>query len=326
MTKWKWLFASAAVAALTASQANATPLTLTGNYVEVGISDYGTFGSNGSTEPGILNDPTGTGNFYPGGIPNDILTPGNPHDGFAINSDQTGFQVNDNNESYNAFGTASPTLLTGAAAKGYDNAATWTGSYDGVQITNSYFFNKNQDSVVITSTITNNTGSNLTNLYFGRSEDPDPDVNLYGSYSTTNTLGDSSTPPNDLASGAGPNTGLTIGIYNTDPVWKSNADISTNCCSNNDPALVFNGTDPSASYPDYPTTNSGDYGLQVAWQLGTLAAGASDTVNYEYVFGLNEGTVTGGVPEPSTWVMMLAGFAGLGFAAVRARKTAASVA
>ncbi len=109
----KNLIATASVAmalsVLAASGANATPLTLTGNYLQVGISDYGTFGSDGSTEPGILSDPSGTGNFYPGGIANDILTPGNPHDGFAISSDQTGFEVNDNNGA-SAFGTASPTL------------------------------------------------------------------------------------------------------------------------------------------------------------------------------------------------------------------------
>jgi hypothetical protein len=318
----KNLMATASVAmalsALAASGANATPLTLTGNYLQVGISDYGTFGSDGSTEPGILSDPSGTGNFYPGGVANDILTPGDPHDGFAISSAQTGFEINDN-DGYSAFGTASPTLLTGAAANGYANAATWSGtdSY-GVQITTSYFFNVTEDKIIITSTITNDTGAALTDLYFGRSEDPDPDVNLYGDYNTINTLGDSVTPANKLASGAGAQTGLTIGILSTDTVYASNTDISTDCCSNNDPSEVFNGTDPNATYPDYPTTNDGDYGLQIAWQIGTLAAGATTTVNYDYVFGLNEGTVSvGGVPEPSTWAMMLAGFAGLGFLGYR---------
>ena len=32
------------------------------------------------------------------------------------------------------------------------------------------------------------------------------------------------------------------------------------------------------------------------------------------------------VPEPATWVMMTLGFAGLGFAGFRARRTAVSVA
>jgi hypothetical protein len=38
-------------------------------------------------------------------------------------------------------------------------------------------------------------------------------------------------------------------------------------------------------------------------------------------------TVPGGIPEPSTWAMLLAGFAGLGLAAfARARKTVAKAA
>jgi hypothetical protein len=38
------------------------------------------------------------------------------------------------------------------------------------------------------------------------------------------------------------------------------------------------------------------------------------------------GAWTGGVPEPSTWAMMLIGFAGLGFAGYRARKPSAALA
>ncbi len=37
-------------------------------------------------------------------------------------------------------------------------------------------------------------------------------------------------------------------------------------------------------------------------------------------------TLTAGVPEPSTWILMSAGFAGLGFASFRARRTVVSIA
>jgi hypothetical protein len=292
------------------ASAGATPLTLTGSFIQVGISDYGTFGSNGTAEPGILVDPTGKGNFSTGGIPNDLLTPGTPHDGFAINSTQTGLVINDNNF-VSGFGTNSPTLLTGAAAKGFSNAATWTGSASGVQVSNSYFFNTTDNRIAIVTTITNNTTSNVTNLYFGRSEDPDPDVLRFGTFNTNNTQGDSKTAPNNLVSAAGASTGYTIGILNTSTTFTSNTEISSNCCNNNDPALVFNGTDPNSMPAVFPTTNNGDFGLQMAWLLGTLAPGASDTVTYDYVFGANQATVTGAVPELSTWAMMLLGFAGI---------------
>jgi hypothetical protein len=42
-------------------------------------------------------------------------------------------------------------------------------------------------------------------------------------------------------------------------------------------------------------------------------------------FSLLDGVSLTGVPEPSTWAMMLLGFAGLGFAAYRSRRTAISI-
>lgn len=309
---------AAATVGVAASSAMATPVTLTGNYLEVGISDYGTFGSDGSTEPGILHDPTGTGNFYPGGVPNDYLTPGNPHDGFAINSTQTGLMVNDNNGA-SAFGMASP-MQTGPTS------ATWSSSSGGIGITNVYSFGVNNEQIQVSTTITNNTGAALTGLYFGRSEDPDPDVDTYGDYETVNTRGDATTSTADLVSGAGSHTGLTIGILNTSTLFPSNTSISYECCENSDPIAVFNGTDDADYSANYPTTDDGDYGLQMAWSLGDLANGMSDTVTYDYVFGTNQSTVsapTGGVPEPATWAMLLLGFFGLG-AMLRSHRKAAS--
>ena len=316
--KSRALLAAAATAVLlsTATVVRATPVTLTGNYLEVGISDYGTFGSDGSVEPGILHDPTGKGNFYPNGVPNDYLTPGDPHDGFAINSDQTGFQVNDNDGSEAAFGVTSPTQ-TGSTS------ATWTGSYSGVGVTNSYSFGVNNEQIAITSTVTNNSGSALTNLYFGRSEDPDPDVYTDGDYNTNNTRGDAVTSTANLVSAAGAETGLTIGILNTSSLFASNTSISYDCCSNSDPNAVFNGVDSADYSANYPITDNGDFGLQMAWNLGTLANGASDTITYDYVFGTNQGTVSepSAVPEPSTWLLMIAGIGGIGLMLRRAKQT-----
>ena len=268
------------------SSASAAPLTLTGNYLQVGISDYGTFGSDGSTEPGLLHDPNGTGNFRPGGIPNDYLTPGTPHDGFAVYSNETGLITNDNSGT-SGFGTAPPTLLTGAAAKGYDNAANSTITYSSfLTISNSYYFNKDDEQVKVVTIIT--ALANLTNVSFGRSEDPDPDLNQYGTFDTVNTRGDATTAPADLVSAAGQYTGLTLGILNqSGNTYPHNTEISSFCCSNDDPRNVLANTDTLA----YPATNVGDYGLQIAWALGDLAAGQSKEIDYSYVFGTHQGSV-----------------------------------
>ena len=75
--------------------------------------------------------------------------------------------------------------------------------------------------------------------------------------------------------------------------------------------------------------NEGGGGATIsAYVDPTFALGAgADPSQYSLVFsaGIGNAPVTSGVPEPSTWAMMLIGFAGLGFGA-RKRIAAASVA
>lgn len=306
------LLAAGGILAAT-SLAQATPVVLAGNYLKVGISDYGTLGSDGSTEPGILHDPTGTANFYPGGIANDYLTPGTPHEGFSVNSDQTGFIQNDNT-GYQSFGPfGSPSLLTGAAANGYANAASWTGSNDQMSITHSYFFNPNDERILVKTTITAN--QDLTNLAFARSEDPDPDVNRFGSYDTNNQRGNSLYGATDFVGSAGANTGLTIGLLNgSGNTYTHNTVVDYSCCSNIDPNLVLFG-DPSSA----GDVSFGDYSINMAWEIGSLTKGSSATLQYYYVFGDKIDTVgTPPVPEPETYALMFAGLATV--LAIRRRK------
>jgi hypothetical protein len=56
---------------------------------------------------------------------------------------------------------------------------------------------------------------------------------------------------------------------------------------------------------------------------GGLVPGATTYFSLEEQLPLNSITV-GGVPEPSTWAMMLLGFAGLGIAAFRRNKKTGS--
>ena len=300
----------AGIAAAIASTAMATPLALTGSYIKVGISDGGTLGSDGNTSPGLLHDPTGTGTF---GV-NDYITPGSPHDGFSVHSDQA-YSVNDNYFAGGAYGSASPTLLTGAAANGYANAASWSGSDGFSTVTNSYYFNNGDQRIIVKTTIT--ALSNLTNLAFSRSVDPDPDVNTFGSFVTNNQRGNSLYGADDFVAGSGPLTGLTLALVNLNGnTFAHTTQINFSCCGNIDPYNVLAHTGGDAGL-----LSVGDHGLNLAYSLGTLNAGDSVTLTYAYAVGDKVASTGGsGTPEPATWGLMLVGFGGVG-AMMRRRAT-----
>ncbi len=324
MTIFKSLATSGiAIIAAAVTPAMATPVVLTGNYVQVGISDHGTFGSNGNADPAFVHDPSGTGTFNPNF---DYIAPGSPHDGFSMISDQFGFQSNDNYGTLgiggfnNDFGTASPTLLTGAAANGFTNAASWTGSNGFVEITNSYFFNTGDQRVIVKSKITALT--DLTSLAFGRSVDPDSDSRSYGTANSNNQRGNSLFSADDFIGSAGSVSGLTLALVNLDDGgFAHTTSINGSCCSNINPYDVLAHTGG-----DLGLTSSGDHGLNLAYSIGRLAKDGSVTLSYAYAVGDKIGSTggDGAVPEPATWAMMLAGFGIIGGTMRRRQRTVVS--
>jgi PEP-CTERM motif len=81
-----------------------------------------------------------------------------------------------------------------------------------------------------------------------------------------------------------------------------------------------NPSDPSGyGGPNAFFTNNIGTALTVNFITPIAAAGGTDIFSLEQPVALNNIVV--GTPEPSTWVMMLAGFAGMGFIAYRKRGT-----
>ncbi|MDR3395794.1 MAG: PEP-CTERM sorting domain-containing protein [Parasulfuritortus sp.] len=269
--------------------ASATPVVLQNGYVQAGVSDYGTLGSDGNTPPGILFDKTGTGAY---GI-NDFLTPGSPFEGFYLSygtaAGGSGFAGNNNTGTSN-FGTASPTSLSATSAM-------WTGSNGILNLTNTYSLTTfgGQSVIAIQTTITNTTTSALSNVDFLRTLDPDPDVNAYGSYYTTNSV-----LSKDQACGTGPSSGQTICVYSFDSV-AHNAGVSASW------------TTSPASYLAGLNDGNGDYAIGVAFDIGTLAAGQTMTIGYGYSLGATKSDATGGgtVPEPASLALLGLSLGGL---------------
>lgn len=288
------LFAGGLVLAVPAS---ASPVTIQDGYVQAGVNDYGTLGSGSTTPPGILYDETGSSNY---GV-NDFLTPGDPFEGFYVTGGGAGFACN--NDLGCAGGMMSSPTSTSATG------ASWTGtSSDGnLTLTNAYTLTtvSGQSVIAITTTLTNNTGGTLSGLQFLRTLDPDPDVNAFGSYDTTNSV-----LSNDQACGTGPDTGETICIYSFSTL-PHKAGVSADWT-----------TDPSA-YLGGLNDGNGDYAIGLAFNLGDLGAGQSFTLDYGYALGASLGTASGGtsVPEPSGLAMFGLGVLGLlGLAGLGARR------
>ena len=81
---------------------------------------------------------------------------------------------------------------------------------------------------------------------------------------------------------------------------------------NNNASLPASITTPFMHTVDANDTQVGYYYLQIGGSAEAIYANLATLTVSEHV---------GAVPEPSTWAMMLLGFAGVGFAAYRKKKT-----
>lgn len=277
--------------------------TFNGNFIGVTIGDDGTLSS-------LKHDPAGGASY---GV-NDYITPGTPHEGFSTTSTEGGFRQNGNAIGGDAYVGGPTAILAGAAALGFDFAASWTGANSNLSINHRFFFNDGDERIRIITTLT--ALSDLTSLAFARSVDPDPDVNTSGSFVTNNQRGNMLFGTSDFVGAAGPVTGLTLAlINNSGSTYTHDTHIGSSCCSNVNPNTVLGGS---------ANNIVGDRSLNMAWLLGSLSTGNSATIEYFYAVGDRIEVVGGAVPEPATWAMMILGFGFVG-GSMRYRKRSTSV-
>lgn len=296
------------------------------------------FAVSGAQAQGTITDPTSSfsvgigpnGELYDSGTGvgflrlsdgYDPLAPGSPRDSWGVET-SAGSAYGDY-EDYGALNLTGTTQTIGASS-----ATSVSTTSVGVTVGQTYNFLQ-PNVLQVTETITNTSGGTLTGVVFQRDIDWDVtptefDENSFGNPITGNV-----------------NDSSYDGFENPDPSVPYAASCAAGC------------------------NFTGDLGGGIDVTLGTLAAGASDTVTFLYgisqtgedvnglisevdadgayywiatqssengaypLLGENSAIIavaTSVIPEPSTWAMMLIGFAGLGFLGYRRTRAAASVA
>ena len=241
---------------------------LENDYVKAGVNGTaGTFGSGGSTRPGLQFDSTGSGTFPADSAQGDYLTPGSPFDGFAIKIDGTN---STNNNNGNGPWTDADGLTNG------DNSLTWTGTnsaHSGWEIENTYTLGDTSEHIEIGTQIT--AGSDATALSFGRFIDPDAMPETGDTSATDNVLGYGVIPDSNVAFAEATVSRYALGLYSTD----SNVDAGITSWSTEADAYTENDFDSESN------TNTGDNTIGLSWNWSSVSTGDILTASYAYIFG-----------------------------------------
>lgn len=256
--------------------------TYDGQYLRVGISNSGGLIDDGFVV-GIDYDKTGTSTWT--GF--DFLKPGTPFEFYSIGVN--GAWQAAGYDSGNNFGATTTDTSAGSVFSAMTTFAY--GDLTGVQ---TMSFASGAGTISFNVVLTNS-GSTALDVVYARGLDPDQDVYAGGGYPTTNTIVNP-----DLVTGSAPITDWTIGIFSN----SSFAHVpGVSAPWSQDPYNLLTG----------PNDGFGDYTINMAWDLGTLAPGAQAAFGFEYRIAETQGGVVnpGAVPEPGTMLLMGTALAGL---------------
>ena len=277
---------------------------LQNEWVKAGVNTTtGTLGSSGSTSPGLLFDPTGTGTFNPS---YDYLTPGSPFDGFSL-------KVDSENKTNNNTGGVGITKTSGLTLSNSDTTLSWAGAatYAGNSwtVNNAYTLTPTKPYIDITSTIV--AGGAASTVYFAKFIDPDSQGMPGDSSSTDNVLGYGAISSKNVAFSEATVSRYALGLYtaasnSTAGVnsWSSDA-ASYSGTSYYKPLLDSSGniqwTNPSctnaawgcdfvkeldsAGNPISSNYGNSDDTIGLSFKWTGVTAGATLTASYAYIFG-----------------------------------------
>ncbi|MEO7494150.1 MAG: PEP-CTERM sorting domain-containing protein [Massilia sp.] len=271
--------------------ANAAPVTVSGNYIQMGVNNGGAL-IDPSTFIGIKYDPTSSGNFS---SPIDYLTPGTPYAFYSIGVNGA-IDTAEGGIDNNPFGT---TTFDGSGLVGNPFTITNNGYYQGLSFKQVLFFDNTSQSIHASVVFTNLSGAAINNVAYGVGIDPDQDIGAGGDFTTQNTINGQADHASVTAFGAV--SGYSITLASTSGWIDTVASI--------DKAW---GTDPYSLSSMYKNDGNGDFTINLGYKLGDFAVGEQKSIGYDYTMSAMM------VPEPEVFAMMLLGLAVLG---VKGRKS-----
>ena len=275
---------------------------LQGNFVEVGINQCGVYGGNsgpltalgpGPVGPWHPNVASGLGfvadagqDGWAVGTPTycgDYFVPGSPEESWAI---QVGTGTVYRNASLNCGTSDIPGGITSYLDLGTSRRVTW----DGTLIAGGLDLDIKQETVlpvdgvyfVTNVTICNNGVAPITDLYYGRSVDPDNEQPLPGgSFSTTNSV--VSQPPADceaLATATGLTYGCFLGLGARDSSARAAIGTDFTTFAMTSPFDIWHG---GPGYGSSGSVINQDFSISLAFRVNEILPGECKSFSYAYV-------------------------------------------
>jgi hypothetical protein len=328
------------------------PVFLKGNFIELGKSDAGSYGTTVPPDPALgfnypyaFNfpgsiSPAGLGfvadyemngwntSSNPGVIPNhsgDYFLPGNPWEGFLVEFTYGGTEYTWRNCAANTWWEVTPTSLTNTSA-GNTQSAVWTGTASAagqtLLVEQNTYFNVNEARFFIEVTLTNGGSETLNDVEYARHVDPDNEQNWTNDYTTINYV----SHPTGVDGFA---EVVALGLVHQIPMslrlYHPDAKASVNTASQ---GLLLNSPNEILDTPFTPTQGApyvDDVGVGVAVRFPTLAPGASETFLVSYVLNQEEiDDPTPPDPDPpipvSNWALYLGILLMITFVVIRFRR------
>ena len=278
------VFAAAPPSSPSGGVAVASDTFLIGEFIELGIAEAGSLGSQGVAPAGastpnaisIIFDPIGFSAANPSGRSGDFFNPGSPVEGYVVGLKISGVAQNfvqDRGSSSNQINAGTVTTSSGSTLSAETTSTFTAGSSSGVTFKQVISLDRNDSFFKTTVTIENSGSVLLEDVRYMRTMDPDQDFDFFGNFQTRNDVLSQPSGNNvtAISQAQGPTSQISINLISTD----GSARASNFGFTNNDAfaASAFNSpVDRGGSQVDQAITLTLDF--------GDIAAGASVTKTF----------------------------------------------